>query len=56
MRFLIYAFALIGCFILFGCDQSRDANQQTERRTSTDELEQIRLHFAGFTKSKSGAT
>ena len=58
MRFVFFtnSLLLIGSFILIGCDQSRDANQQTERRTSTDELEQIRLHFAGFTKSKSGAT
>ncbi|QEG22050.1 hypothetical protein [Mariniblastus fucicola] len=56
MRFVIYAVALIVSFFLIGCDQSKEANQQTEGRTSTNKLEQIRLHFAGFTKSKSGAT
>jgi len=48
MRFLVYAFALVGSFILIGCDRGKEANLQ--------KLEQIRLHFAGFTKSKSGAT
>jgi hypothetical protein len=56
MRFLVYAFALVGSFILIGCDRGKEANLQTEGRTSTNKLEQIRLHFAGFTKSKSGAT
>ena len=56
MRFVLYAFALIGSFILIGCDQGKEANLQTEGRTSTNQLEQLRLHFTGFTKSKSGAT
>ena len=58
MRFVFFtnSLLLIGSFILIGCDQSKEANLQTEGRTSTNKLEQIRLHFAGFTKSKSGAT
>ncbi len=55
MRFVLYIFAIAGSFILIGCDQD-EANVQTESRTLTNKLEQIRLHFAGFTKSKSGAT
>ena len=56
MRFLVYAFALIGSFILIGCDRDKETNLQTEGRISTNKLEPLRLHFAGFTKSKSGAT
>ena len=55
MRFLVYAFAIVGGFVLIGCNQNMEENLPTDSQPST-KLEQIRLHFAGFTKSKSGAT
>ena len=56
MRFVLYAFAIVGGFVLIGCNQNKEANLPTDNQRSTNQLAQLRLHFAGFTKSKSGAT
>ena len=55
MRFVLYAFAIVGGFVLIGCNQNKEANLPTDNQPAT-KLEQLRLHLAGFTKSKSGAT
>jgi outer membrane biogenesis lipoprotein LolB len=55
MRFVLYAFTIVAVFVLIGCNQNKETNLPTDNQPST-KLEQLRLHFAGFTKSKSGAT
>ena len=56
MRFAIGTFAVLGFAVFIGCQQEKVANSTSGKQASAEKLEQVRLHFTNFKKSKSGAT
>jgi hypothetical protein len=46
----------IGMFLVLGCGRGGSVSKPQVQHRSQEDIQTVRLHFEGFTKSKSGAT